>query len=540
MKKPVGMGAGRPGQGPGRPFGPSDAAQYLKRGFDALNRKDFREAIACSQLVLKYMPKMPEAHFLVGLIGIETRDWGTATRAFKNVVALKPDHAAGWAQLARAFVTSGQYANAETAVAKAEGITSDDPLVLDVIGTVHSLLGDQVAALDWYDKAAAKAPNAIFELSRAKALTFLGRLDEAETALNAILKERPTIAQAHWMKSRLKKATDTKHLDEMKALLADVPDVCPPATFLQYAIGKELEDQEDWPGAFAAYAKGAASRRVEVEFEEAKEEAMFGALVEAFNAGWLDAAKQGDEDASPIFIVGQPRTGTTLIERIITAHSDAASAGELQQFAMSIKRLSGVTSPKPMTEEIVRKAATIEPAELGRMYLHTTRTIRPDTPRYVDKMPVNYLYLPLIAAALPNAKIVHVVRDPVDSCFSSFKQLFAEAYYHSYDLEEMARHHVRYRRLMDAWRDLLGDRLLDIAYEDTVENTEKEARRLIEFLGLEWQDACLDFHRQSDAVTTASAAQVREKAHSRSVGLWRHYEAELQPAIKILQDEGII
>ncbi len=517
-----------------------DAQGFLKRGYDALNQRDYKQAGACSQLVLKYMPKMGEAHFLIGLIGIESRDWGTATRAFKNVVALDARHVAGWAQLARAFVTSGQYANAEAALGKATALPCKDPLVLDVVGTVYSLLGDQPAALEWYDKAASHSDNDIYELSRAKALTFLGRFDEAEAALDKVLAIRPDAAQAHWMKSRLKKADTDQHINQMTKMASKVAPLSEAASFFYYAIGKEQEDLGQWDAAFAAYQQGAKARRNAVSFDEEAEEAMFEALRQTFTRTWLDGVRNGNDDTSPIFIVGQPRTGTTLIERIITAHSDVSSAGELQQFSMSIKRLSGITSPKPMTAEIIAKAAEIDPASLGHMYLQTTRTLRRDTPHFVDKMPVNYLYVPLIAAALPNAKIIHVTRDPMDSCFSSYKQLFAEAYYHSYDLEEMARHHVRYRRLMQSWHSFLGDRMLEVSYEKTVEEIETSARKIINYLDLEWQDECLDFHTQASSVTTASAAQVREKAHSRSVGLWRRYEQQLEPVRRILTDAKII
>lgn len=539
----TGQAAGRhSGSARGRPrqFAESDAQSFIKRGFDALNRRDFKEAGACCQLVLKYMPRRVEAHFLIGLVGIESRDWATATRAFKNVVSLDEKHVAGWAQLARAFVTSGQYANAETALAHAVALDCDDPLVMDVIGTVHSLLGDQPAALKWCDKAAKASSSNIFELSRAKALTFLGRLEEADTALARVLEEKPASAQAHWMKSRLKKATSVEHIEIMREILANVPEVSEPASFLNYALGKEFEDLQMWDEAFDAYMRGAASRRAEVDFDEKAEQEMFEALATAFDSEWLAGAGGGNPNVSPIFIVGQPRTGTTLVERIITAHSDVTSAGELQQFAMSIKRLSGVVSPKPMTAAIIKKAVDINIGELGDMYLQTTRTIRGTTPRFVDKMPVNYLYVPLIAAALPNAKIIHVTRDPLDSCFSSFKQLFAEAYYHSYDLQEMARHHVRYRQLMARWQSLMGDRMLEVSYEKIVENTDINARKIIKYLDLQWQDACLDFHQQETSVTTASAAQVREKAHTRSVGLWRRFEMQLEPARSILVAANII
>lgn len=522
-----------------RQMGQADAAKFLRRGYEALMRRDFKEAGACCQLVLKYLPKKVEAHFLVGLVGIESGEWTMARRAFKNVVSIDESHGAGWAQLARCCAKMGQFSVAEEALKKAEELAPEDPVVLDVIGNVHSILGDQETALGWFDRAAGGAKSVLFELSRAKALTFLGRLDEAAVALKAFLKERPDDGMAHWMLSRLSDADAVDHIAEMEAIASRLPSHHPAQVFLQYAIGKEQEDLENWDQAFKAYASGAQHRRAHIQYDEAAEEELFTTLEKVLDEDWFASAGEGAESDAPIFIVGQPRTGTTLVERILTAHSEVGSAGELQQFAMAVKRLAEMSSPRPMTAEIIRKAPDLDMQALGDLYLQTTRSVQPGTPRFVDKMPVNYMYLPLIAAALPNARIIHIVRDPMDSCFASFKQLFAEAYYHSYDQEEMARHHVRYRRLMDHWRSLLGDRVLDVEYEAVVQDLEPQARRIIDFLGLEWQDACVDFHRQKSAVTTASAAQVREKAHTRSVGRWKQFEGHLDPMKRALQVAGL-
>jgi len=515
-------------------FTEADASKYLKRGYEALRSRNYKDAGACCGLVLKYMPKAKEAHFLVGLIGIESKDWRTAKQALQNVVALDDTHAAAWAQLARVYTAQGQYANGETALERAAALEPIDPLVQDVIGTVYSLLGDQHAALRWFDKACAGSSGAAFELSRAKSLTFLGDMPAAKTALEAVLSERPNTAQAHWMLSRIEKASDDQHICQMQALLDHEASGGANAPFLYYAMGKEREDLGQWDSAFQAYQAGAKARRAEVVFDEAAEDAMFEALGQAFTADWLAAQMPGNPESSPIFVIGQPRTGTTLVERIMTAHSDIGSAGELQQFGMAIKRMVGASAGGPLSVEAVEKAATIDTGKLGQMYLDTIRTVRGDAPYFVDKLPTNYLYAPLIAAALPNAKIIHIVRGPMDSCFASYKQLFAEAYYHSYDQAEMARHHIRYRNLMEKWRMVLGERILDVYYEDVVADLPCNARKLIDFLGLEWQDNCLDFHEQTTAVTTASAAQVREKVHTRSVGRWKKYQELLGPMKKAL------
>ena len=184
-------------------------------------------------------------------------------------------------------------------------------------------------------------------------------------------------------------------------------------------------------------------------------------------------------------------------------------------------------------------AAGVDCGKLGRAYLLTTEKLRGTLPRFVDKLPPNYLYIPLILKALPNARVVHLTRNPMDACFASFKQLFADAYPHSYDQAEMARHHARYFHLMALWRKRFGDRFLDIAYEDTARDLEPNARALIEFLGLPWEDACLEFHRQDAAVTTASAVQVRRPVHTGSIGRWRRYEAQLAVMRETLEKQGV-
>jgi len=309
--------------------------------------------------------------------------------------------------------------------------------------------------------------------------------------------------------------------------------------FLHYAIGKENEDLGNWADAFSAFTQGAKARRETVEFSEADEAAMFEAIKETYTAEWLASAAPGAEDPAPIFVLGQPRTGTTLIERVITSHSQVYSAGELQQFGLAVRRASRHADPKRFSKELFLTAATVNPAEIGHMYLRSTAKLRDKSPFFVDKLPVNYLNIPLILAALPKAKIVHLVRGPMDACFASFKQLFADAYLHSYDQGEMARHHARYRDLMAHFRQEFPGRIIDISYEAAARDLEPNARKLINSLELTWEDACLNFHESTSGVATASSVQVREPAHTRSIGRWRRYEIELSPMINELTRLGV-
>lgn len=511
----------------------------LRQGFTLLSQGRTAEAGDCCRKILELEPELVPGHFLVGLVALEAKDRITAFRAFGSVTKLDPGHAAGWAQLARLFMAEGQVNRADAALAEAIRIDSQDPVVQDLIGTVYSMMGEHGLARDWYRRAVDKRPDHIpFLLNLANNLVYHGETDAAVDLHRHIIELQPDSPQAHWSLAGTKKAADESHIEQLRGLLAAREHHPRMQAFYYYAIGKEYEDLELWEAAFEAFAEGASARRQTVEYDENAEIRMFEYLERSYTTEWLDRNAGGHETEAPVFVLGQPRTGTTLIERIICAHTDVRSAGELQQFGLAIRRVSDFRDPKRFSAEFFDAAVDADAARVGRMYMDTTRRVRGVEPHFVDKLPQNYLLIPMILKALPGAKIVHLTRDAADACFASFKQLFADAYLHSYDLEEMARHHCRYRRLMERWRERFPGRFVDISYEDTVSNLEANARTLIDHLGLPWQDACLRFHEQEQAVSTASAVQVREPAHTRSVGRWRRYETQLEPMLKILRDHG--
>ena len=476
----------------------------LREGFALLAAGKFNDASDCCRRLLGAKPDLVEAHFLVGLIAVELKQTWTAVSAFGSVTRLQPDHGAAWANLAKLFMRAGQPTRADAALAKAIEHNDGNAVVLDLIGTIHGLLGDQEEAASWIGKAVEKQPNSIpFLVNLANNHMFLGRLDEAEAVLSNVLKAQPGNPNAHWILSNLRKATNREHIGQLEALVEDKDRNPRGLAFLNYGLGKELEDLEDWDNAFVAFDRGAKARRSTIDYDEASEIEMYHAFGSTFTPDWLENNGNGHDDPSPIFIVGQPRTGTTLVERIVTSHSSVHSAGELRQFGSCIRRLSDYREPKRDSAKLAELAAAVDSEKLGRAYIQTTEKLRGSLPRFVDKLPPNYLYLPLILKALPKAKIIHVTRNPMDACFASFKQLFAEAYPHSYDLEEMARHHARYFHLMALWRERFSGQFFEIAYEDVARDPEFNARELISYLGLPWEDACLQFHEQRTAVTTA-------------------------------------
>ncbi|MCR8922856.1 sulfotransferase [Dasania sp. GY-MA-18] len=514
--------------------------QLLKQGFEHLTQGRIREAADCCQRAIHIKPDLVQAHFLVGLVALEGQDRKTAFQAFNSVTKLQNNHPAAWAQIAKLCMSDGQINLADNALKQALKHPSNDPMVHDLLGTVLSQMGEHESAQKCFQKAIELQPNhPPYMLNYANNLVYHGKLKESETVLESILNIQPNSPQAHWSLSGAKKATDSKHIETMQSLAAQ-KNIHPRALpFYFYAMGKEYEDLQEWDKAFEAFSKGAEARRKTVEFDEAHEIETFKHIENTFTKEWFEQAKSGHSNNAPIFVLGQPRTGTTLVERIITSHSQVQSAGELQQFGLAIRRLSNHQDPRRFSPQLFKDAILLDPEKIGGLYSQTTAKLSGGKPRFVDKLPQNYMMIPLILKALPNAKIVHLTRNPMDACFASYKQLFADAYLHSYDQAEMARHHARYRHLMGVWRERFPGQFFDISYEATASNLEPNARALIDFLELPWEDACLNFHQQKAAVSTASSVQVREPAHTRSIGRWKRYESQLSTMLSTLREQGV-
>lgn len=514
--------------------------ETLRRGFQALSRGDVEKASRCCREVLHAQPNLAQGHFLVGLTALEAKDRKTAFSAFGSVTRLDKYHAAAWANLAKLFLGEGQVARADAALAEAIAAQPEAAIVCDLIGMVCSQMGDYSDAQTWFAKACEMQPDhPPYMLNHANNLVYQGHLQTARELFEKILRVQPDSPQAHWSLAGARKATGTAHIETMQALIIQAAHHPRAVAFYYYAIGKEYEDLSDWDRAFQAFSAGAKARRETVEYDEQAEIRMFDYLEQTFTAEWLGTGVAGHPSAAPIFVLGQPRTGTTLIDRIISSHSMVHSAGELQQFGLALRRLAEHRDPRRFSTELFAAAKTLDYRKIGQLYLDSSKKMQGDRRFFVDKLPQNYLLLPMILKALPNAKIVHLTRGPMDACFASFKQLFADAYLHSYEQREMARHHARYRRLMETWRQRFGDRFIDISYEETALNTETNVRRLIGFLGLPWEDDCLRFYAQRGAVSTASAVQVREPIHTRSIDRWRHYEKQLKPMQEELLRSGV-
>jgi tetratricopeptide (TPR) repeat protein len=514
----------------------------LALAFKALEVRDFRLVIEISKGLLKVNEKISQAHYLIARVTIETRQLDIALKALETAVKLDASISEYWAFLAIVYSQTGNMLKAENAARAAQKIGSDKAYVLHPIAHVLSVLGYFKEATNNLQKATQISPdNSIYHRALGVCLLETGNLIGAQQSLNKAVALNPNDAESWWILSSLVKAKDNGMADQLIAIMNKIKTKTLPRqlAYLGYAAGKLFEDTKCWDTAFEAFERGAAAKRCIVDYDRLQAKKTFEILKTVCTDNWLQTSVNEFDEPAPIFIIGQPRTGTTLVDRIISSHSLVHSAGEPLQLAMSLRAITGTRTKEFISAELISKSKNVTGAELAESYLSGLANLRGTTPYFIDKFPMNFMLVGFIVKAFPKAKIIHVTRNPADTCFAVFKQLFEEVYQHSYDQCEMAEHYVMYHNLMEYWHNIMPGKIFDIAYEDVVADNESQARSLIQFLGLDWEDACINFEKNNTAVVTASAAQVREKVHSRSVGRWKNYEKQLASTLDILKFAGI-
>ena len=371
-----------------------------------------------------------------------------------------------------------------------------------------------------------------------QAVLYQGRADAAEAALEECLVRDPLFGPAHRALAKLRKQDQVKnHVDRLRNVLGRMGTAHPHQPFVCYALFKELDDLGDHDAAWLALAQGMQLRRAQLQYSAEADAALFEQLQ---SVTFEPVSGFEPTGPAPIFIVGMPRSGTTLLERILGSHAQVKDAGELTDFNCQLRWMCDQFGPARLDLPLAKAAMAVDWRELGQRYLEHTQWHAGDKQFYTDKLPANFLNVGFIVNALPQAKILHMTRDPMDVCFSNLKELFADAYPHSYDQTEMAQHYLRYRRLMSHWHQTFPGRVLDVDYAELVTAPDQVARDVLSFCGLPWQDNVAAIEKRSGAVATASSVQVREPIHNRFVAQWRPYAKPLQPLHDLLANAGLL
>lgn len=469
----------------------------------------FDKAKHAGQRAAKLAPGDLDAHYNLGLAYTDAEDYRKAIECYRRALKLNPRHGLSWNNL----------------------------------GSSLEQLGDKAAALEAYEKAVALNPEHAEAQNNAGAIySEQGRLDEARACFAAATAARPDFVEAHYNLSSLKTYTrDDPHLAMLEEVHVRRHSLTDHARIRYgFALGKALDDVGDYDRAFAAYEEGNRLQHALLPMDEARADAMLEHILAVFDAGffaerrtWRGAA---DPQRTPVFIVGMPRSGTTLLEQILCSHASVHGAGELPDLSAAVTKATGANAQRPFTDGV----CALSEADLKRLgddYLRRVWKLAPESAYITDKMPGNFFYIGLIHLALPGAKIIHAMRDPMDSCFSCYSRLFNDTMEFAYDQGTLGRYYVRYMRLMQHWHRVLpAGTILDLPYERMVADTEAQARRVLEFVGLPWDANCLRFHENKRLVKTASVAQVRKPIYGSSVARWKHFARHLGPLLEIVRD----
>lgn len=470
-------------------------------------------------------------------------DFDAMLACAKRAAALAPADVDAGSRVVECEIYRGRIDLARERLVAMEAAAQQDARLLQHVATLWLHAASHADAQRCYQRAAQLQPDdpgALYNL--ATSLITMGDIGSAEAIYARVIALHPDDFDAYQNRATLRVwNTENHHVDELKRALARLGADHPGRVALGYALAKELEDLQQWDASFAALADAARVRRARLAYRVESDEDAMAAITAAFDSATLArrAPFPPPNVTEPaLFVLGLPRSGTTLVERILDSHPLVASIGESNAFAFALMRLAAGPGGKLA---MIERSARLDGAALGEAYRGALRShgLGLDTQLILNKTPSNYLYLGLIHQALPQARVVHLKRHPLDSCYAMFKTLFRMGYPFSYSLEDLGRYYVAYHRLMQHWRQAIPQSFHELAYEELVAEQESQSRALLNYCGLPWDEACLRFHHHAAPATSASATQVRRPIYKSSVQLWRRYETQLAPLREYLENHGV-
>jgi tetratricopeptide (TPR) repeat protein len=490
---------------------------------------------------LRHSPNDVDALRLLAEIATRLGVFEDAEQLFSRCIALNPGFHFARAGYAHVLMKQGKFQQSLEQIDQLLAVDSDNSAYRVLLASVLIRVGRHEEAIENYQRVVAKAGHTALDLaSLGHALKTIGRTPEAIDIYRRAVALDPLFGDAYWSLANLK---TFQFSDEEVAAMnaASVSDRCNPRELpaLHFALGKALEDRAQYAQAFAHYDIGNALRSAELRYSADDNHVGSEQLIRTCTAQlFAHNAGNGCPDPAPIFIVGLPRSGSTLVEQILASHSQVDGTAELPDIIEIARRLSGKQKPKDPSRypEILLELSAPQLRELGEEYIGRTRIQRRGALFFIDKMPNNFPHIGLIHLILPNAKIIDTRRHPMACCFSAFKQLFATGQNFSYRQTDLGRYYADYVRLMSHWDQVLPGAVLRVFYEETVRDIEASVRRLLQYCQLAFEEGCLRFHETERAVRTASSEQVRRPIYRDAIEHWQHFEPYLAPLKQALGD----
>jgi Flp pilus assembly protein TadD len=526
------------------------AGALIERGNALVRQGRVADALESYSAAVRAQPDRFEAHANLGSLLLAAHRCGEAEAHLRRALALRPGQVPLHVALGQACAGQGRVAEAESCFMQALAFAPDDAHALVAWAGLLRQRGRFSQAADAYRHVLDRQPrHALAHYGLGHCLREQGLAMEAADSFARAVAAQPDYIDAHYRLAVLRPGeADATHLAQLESLLPRAATMPMPQRIRYwFTLGRRREDAGAYDAAFAAYAEG---NRLQCEGlgpadRRGAQEALDARFVErirsVFDSELLGAATpaSGADARIPVFVVGMPRSGTSLVEQMLASHPAVHGGGEMRHFPAVLEEAFGFEESKApgAYPEVVPSLSAQDLERVGRGYLDRAWRNAHDASHATDKLTGNFLHLGMVALALPRAKIVHVARDPRDACFSCFANLFRQGdIAYSYDLGTLGRHCVRRQSLMAHWHARLpADRLMTLRYEELVRDTERVLRTLLDFLGLPWDERCLDFHRQRRAVRTVSVGQVGRPVYTTSVARWRRFESRLEPLLDILR-----
>jgi len=482
--------------------------------------------------LLKKYPTDVSAIRVLADIGTKMGQFTDASHLFARCLELAPDFHTARRSYASVLLRLQQPEAALLEAGKLLAIEPNNPSYLILKASILVRIGDNEDALKIYEKVLEHYPNqAKAQMSYGHTLKTVGRLDESIEAYKKCIGQSPEVGEAYWSLANLKTFRfSDDDIENMRKQVTKQGGDANDQSHLAFALGKALEDNGEFDESFKFYQRGNVIRRIEHKYDPKINVYEAVRQVRVLHKDFFEPRKGwGDPSPDPIFIVGLPRAGSTLLEQILASHSQVEGTSELPDIISISRKLGGKSRQNPAGKypECLAKMTAEQFRELGESYLETTRIQRSDTPFFIDKMPNNFRHVGLIHLILPNAKIIDARRHPMGGCFSGFKQLFASGQTFTYGLEDIGKYYRDYVRLMDHWDRVLPGRVHRVQYEEMVADTETQIRALLDYCKLDFEEQCLRFYETDRAIRTPSSEQVRKPIYQEGLEQWRNFEKHL-------------